>query len=92
MQPRIYSIDDFRWVEQANTFYAKMNSLFTYYKNELVSFAMVTGKRRFYIENPRTGNRRRFTFKHEYFDLMDRLIYVFEHKNSKENFEIEIRL
>lgn len=92
MQPRIYSIDSFRWVNHANTFYAKMSSLFTHYKNELVSFALLTNKKQFYIENPRTKNRRRFTFKHEYFDLKGKLIYVFEHKNEIECFEVEIKL
>jgi hypothetical protein len=92
MRPHAYPIDSFRWVKHANTFYTTKDKLFTHYKNELVSFELLTGKKQFYIENPRTKNRRRFTFKHEYFDLKGNLIYVFGHTNEREQFEVEIKL
>lgn len=58
-----YSIDNFNWSKELNTFFGDMGAIWD--MDNKYNYAFPSGRRQFTIHNPKTGGFRRFRLKCE---------------------------
>lgn len=79
MKDIIYSIYDFIYDKENNTFYANSEELFPLNENHFAPFP--NQRKKFYVLNPKTNNRRRFIFKKQHVQK-DKILLEFQSEDE----------